>query len=68
MTDREIFMNAPADATPEVLAAYLDKACGGDEELRARVELWLDDPDVCARIPSSGPWCRLTVKTHDRST
>ena len=38
MTDREIFINAPAGATPEVLAAYLDKACGGDAELRARVE------------------------------
>ena len=38
MTDREIFINAPAGASPEVLDAYLEKACGGDAELRARVE------------------------------
>ena len=38
MTDREIFMNAPAGATPEVLAAYLDKMCGNDTEMRERVE------------------------------
>ena len=38
MTDREIFMNAPADATPEVLFAYLDKACGDHSGLRASIE------------------------------
>ena len=41
MTDLDIFMNAPAGATPEVLAAYLEKMCGGDVELRARVEALL---------------------------
>ena len=38
MNDREIFINAPADAPPEKLEAYLDAACGGDAGLRARVE------------------------------
>ncbi len=38
MTDREIYMNAPEGATREQLAEYIVAACGGDEDLRARVE------------------------------
>jgi serine/threonine protein kinase/formylglycine-generating enzyme required for sulfatase activity len=38
MTDIEIFMNAPADATAEVLSDYLNRMCGEDTDLRARVE------------------------------
>lgn len=38
MTDREIFLNIPEEASPEVLEAYLARACGDDAELRARVE------------------------------
>lgn len=38
MTDRDIFMNVPAEASPEVLDANLDKMCGDDAELRSRVE------------------------------
>jgi len=38
MTDLQIFMNAPRNATAEELRSYLDKACGDDASLRARVE------------------------------
>ncbi len=38
MTDLQIFKNAPPDASAEELKSYLDKACGGDAALRARVE------------------------------
>ncbi|YCM45744.1 protein kinase [Verrucomicrobiaceae bacterium 227] len=38
MKDVEIFLNAPQEASPEKLADYLDGACGGDRELRERVE------------------------------
>ncbi len=38
MTDLQIFKNAPHDASPEELKSYLDRACGGDAMLRARVE------------------------------
>ena len=52
MSDREIFMNAPAGAAPEVVAAYLSRMCGSDGELRARVEA------LIAAEQSSGaaPW------------
>ena len=40
-SDFDIFNNAPEDATPAELAAYLDEACGDDAELRARVETLL---------------------------
>ena len=36
--DLDIFLNAPQDGTAQELEAYLDSACGGDPELRARVE------------------------------
>ena len=36
MTDLDIFMNAPAEASAEVLEAYLDKMCGEDVDLRSR--------------------------------
>ena len=38
MEDIEIHFNAPENATPAELAAYLDEACGGDSDLRSRVE------------------------------
>lgn len=38
VSDIDIFLNAPADASREDLASYLDGACGGDADLRARVE------------------------------
>ncbi|MGI9244796.1 MAG: serine/threonine protein kinase, partial [Verrucomicrobiales bacterium] len=38
MNSRKIFMEAPADASPEVLGAYLEKACGSDLELRTEVD------------------------------
>ena len=37
MTDREIFIKAPLDGPPEALETYLVEACGGDEELEAKV-------------------------------
>ena len=41
MTDLEIFHNAPENASPEQLAAYLDEACAGDAQLREKVEALL---------------------------
>ena len=41
MTDLEIFHNAPENASPENLAAYLDEACGDDSDLREKVEALL---------------------------
>ena len=38
MTDFEIYYQAPQEASDEELQRYLDEACGGDMELRARVE------------------------------
>src|SRR5262245_16702913 len=38
MTDLQIFMNAPPDASAEQLKLYLQGACGDDATLRARVE------------------------------
>src|SRR5262245_13997122 len=38
MTDLQIFKNAPQNASAAELKSYLDKACGGDAMLRARVE------------------------------
>ena len=44
MTDLEIFMNAPRNASAEGLKSYLDQARGGDASLRARAEsLFLAD-------------------------
>ncbi len=39
MTDLEIFDNAPED--PGEREAYLREACGGDSELRERVDVAL---------------------------
>ena len=41
MNEREIFIEAPEEASPEELAAYLDEACGGDAALRRRVQQML---------------------------
>ena len=38
ITDLQIFMNAPRNASAEELKAYLDEACGDDGTLRGRVE------------------------------
>ncbi len=38
MNDRDIFMNAPEDPSPEELARYIRDACGDDVPLRQRVE------------------------------
>ena len=40
---------------PEARAAYLDRACGGDAELRRRVEALLDAHDRGGRASSSRP-------------
>ena len=37
MTDREIFLNAPLDESPDAIEGYIKKACNGDEDLRKRV-------------------------------
>ena len=56
MTDLEIFHNAPENASPEELAAYLDEACGGDAELREKVEALFsaEDPadDFLSVVPA----------------
>lgn len=36
--DFEIFAQAPENLSPSAFAAYLDEACAGDDDLRARVE------------------------------
>ncbi len=38
MTDLQIFMNAPPEASVEELKRYVDQACGSDVTLRERVE------------------------------
>lgn len=38
MTDLQIFMNAPRNASEEDLRSYLDEACGEDASVRAKVE------------------------------
>jgi hypothetical protein len=38
MNDLEIFTNAPKNAPPAELEAYLEEACGSDAALRAEVE------------------------------
>ena len=48
--DREIFAGAMECATPEERAAYLASACGGDAELRARVEALLQAHDQAGRF------------------
>ncbi len=45
MTTREIYQNAPSDAAPEVLEAYLKETCGEDEELRAQVIALIEADD-----------------------
>src|SRR5438445_721338 len=41
MSEATIFAGALGKKTPQERAAYLDAACGGDEELRRRVEALL---------------------------
>ncbi|NIP92431.1 MAG: serine/threonine protein kinase, partial [Akkermansiaceae bacterium] len=41
MTDREIFLNAPENSSPDELKDYLDRMCGEDVELRVKVEALL---------------------------
>jgi serine/threonine protein kinase/tetratricopeptide (TPR) repeat protein len=48
--DREIFAGALECASPDARAAYLDSACGGDAELRARVEALLQAHDHAGRF------------------
>src|SRR6516162_9116168 len=66
MTEEEIFHQARARTDPELRAAYLDQACGGDAALRASVEALLradvgatgfmdrppPDPDATADPPT----------------
>jgi hypothetical protein len=44
--EREIFNSALERATPAERAAYLDGACGADEEMRARVAALLRANDL----------------------
>jgi serine/threonine-protein kinase len=61
MTEATIFANA-LEKPLEDRAAYLDEACGGDADLRRRVELLLRSHDQAAsfldRLPTSG-WSLL---------
>ena len=41
MTERTVFLGALERTDPNERAAYLDAACAGDPELRARVEALL---------------------------
>ena len=53
MTDVQIFMKAPADASAEELKAYLDEACGDDAALRSRVESLLQADASAGRFMSA---------------
>ena len=53
MTDVQIFMKAPADASAEELKAYLDEACGDDAALRTRVESLLQADASAGRFMSA---------------
>ncbi len=56
MNDLEIFINAPDGLTRSELAAYFDKVCGSDAELRARVERLLEaDGQVGTEFLETGP-------------
>jgi serine/threonine protein kinase len=52
--DREIFAGAMECATPEERVAYLASACGGDAELRARVEALLQAHERAGRFLVEG--------------
>jgi serine/threonine protein kinase/Tfp pilus assembly protein PilF len=60
MNERSIFMEALDFGEPRERSAYIDRACGGDERLRARVEALLrrhhaNDKLVLDRIPAIDP-------------
>ncbi|MGE3408173.1 MAG: SUMF1/EgtB/PvdO family nonheme iron enzyme [Pirellulales bacterium] len=50
MNERSIFWAALECKTPQALSAYLDEACGGNQELRGRVESLIQ-----AHVAGSGP-------------
>ena len=68
MTDRQIFLNSPADASPEVLAAYLKKACGDDEDLRARVEALIDADEEAGSFMDRSPLGFVAVSPAQPTT
>ena len=51
---KSLFLNASDRAAPAARAAYLDRECGGDAELRGRVEALLRANDA-APLPPPGP-------------
>jgi serine/threonine protein kinase/tetratricopeptide (TPR) repeat protein len=60
MNERSIFMEALDFEEPRERSAYIDRACGGDECLRARVEVLLrrhhaNDKLVLDRMPAIDP-------------
>src|SRR2546423_9913637 len=59
-----IFLAAADKATPEERSAYLNGACGGDQELRQRVERLLDaHPKVNSFLESPAAGLVATVDT-----
>src|SRR5438309_2365015 len=63
-----IFLAAAAKATPEERSAYLDDACGGDQELRQRVErLLAAEPKVGSFLEAPAPGCVATVDATEVS-
>ena len=68
MNDPEIHFNAPVGASPEELAAQLDKACGGDAVLRAQVEsLFARDAAAGESFMESPPVARALVAGEGRT-
>ena len=53
---KSLFLNASELANPAARAAYLERECGGDAELRARVEALLAAADllICTSIRLRG--------------
>src|SRR5262245_27272993 len=57
MNERELFIAARQKADPAEQAAFLDEACGGDAEIRARVLTLLREHDRLGSFlePPTGP-------------
>src|SRR3954469_5145922 len=66
MNEESIFMEAIQKQTPEERAAFVEKACAGDAELRQSVELLLKAHDKAGHflqgVSRKGP----SIDRHDR--
>jgi serine/threonine protein kinase len=68
MTERDVFIEALQRTEPDERMAYLDRACGGDEALRRRVERLLEAHSSVSEVlkepsPIDGTADRTTERT-----